>query len=77
MLMMYFFTQTFNHSLYRSNTKTQVYTFTHKETYRAFVNDTSTDQAKNVKDTTGFWVGGLYRATIPLALKAGDTQQKS
>ena len=57
-------------------TKT-VYTFTLDERYPAFVNDTSTekgtkkeasDQANNVRDTTGFWASGLYRATIPLAI---------
>ena len=53
-----------------------VYTFTLDERYPAFVNDTSTEkgtktkasgQANNVRDTTGFWASGLYRATIPLA----------
>ena len=65
----------FHQSLNKSNTKRLVYTFTLNETYRVFVNDKSTDQANNVRDTTGFWASGLYRATIPLALSAGHTPQ--
>ena len=33
-------------SLYKSNSKTLVYTFTRNETCRAFVNDTSTQQSE-------------------------------
>ena len=56
--------------------KRAVYTFILDERYPAFVNDTSTekgakkeasDRANNVRDTTGFWASGRYRATIPLA----------